>query len=172
MIAFFSLTSKKMVGSDFDSDSEPEPTPRQKPIAVEAATDVDAAVTKAAIPAKRVAVAWKCFDRENVYQRNGIDFIKCNERGCGKEYQFNRLTSSNLNRHVEKTHPYLMSKTKDMLSQATISVATKKMVPAFTQAAFKEYLLSLFVVQDLPFRLLETEEFRDLIQLLNPGNSF
>ena len=51
----------------------------------------------------------------------------------------------------------------------TLSFSEKqKMIPNFSQDSFKHYLTNLFVVQDIPFLLLESTEFKDFIHLLRP----
>ena len=62
------------------------------------------------VETKRVSVAWLCFDREKVYQRHGIDYVKCNQPKCGTEFKLNPTTSTNLSRHVQKKHPHLYHK--------------------------------------------------------------
>jgi len=49
---------------------------------------------------KRVSPAWLCFDREKAYQKNGNDYVKCNQPKCGAEFKLNLTTSINLSRHV------------------------------------------------------------------------
>jgi hypothetical protein len=43
--------------------------------------------------AKRVSVAWLCFDREKKYQKHGIDYVKCNQPRCGTEFKLNPSTA-------------------------------------------------------------------------------
>jgi hypothetical protein len=51
----------------------------------------------------------------------------------------------------------------------TLSLSGKqRIIPSFSQEKFEQYLTNLFVVQDLPFQLLESTEFREYTQLLRP----
>jgi hypothetical protein len=40
--------------------------------------------------------------------------------------------------------------------------------PIYSDKAFEKKLLTLFVAQNLPYRLVEEQEFRDLVEFLNP----
>jgi hypothetical protein len=165
------------------SDSEPEESEtvvvHSQATTVKTATTVKAATTPGEEDVivdapKRVAVAWLCFDKEKKYQKNGLDYVKCNQVRCGLELQLNPLTSSNLSRHVQQKHPTLLpSKNKtgmNALKQTTLSFSNKaNVIPPFSDESFAQYLTNLFVVQDLPFVLLESTEFRDYTQLLRPG---
>ena len=121
---------------------------------------------------RRVSVAWLCFDREKAYQRHGIDYVKCNQPRCNTEFKLNPTTSTNLSRHVQKTHPHLLPQKKtsmNALKQTILSFSKQNIIPPFSDENFQQYLTNLFVVQDLPFLLLESSEFRDLLQLMRPG---
>ena len=122
--------------------------------------------------AKRVSVAWLCFDREKTNRKHGIDYIKCNQPRCGSEFKLNPTTSTNLSRHVQKKHPTLLPQKKagmNLPKQTTLSYSRKlRSIPSFSQENFQQYLTNLFVVQDLPFQLLESTEFRDYSKLLRP----
>ena len=151
------------------SDSEPEELDSQ----VTFDTVLTPNEENVVLETKRVSVAWLCFDREKTYQKNGIDFIKCNQPRCGTEFKLNPTTSTNLSRHVKKKHPTLIPQKKagmNLSKQTTLSFSRKPMIiPAFSQENFEQYLTNLFVVQDLPFLLLESAEFRDLLLLMRPG---
>jgi uncharacterized C2H2 Zn-finger protein len=125
------------------------------------------------VETKRVSVAWLCFDREKAYQRHGIDYVKCNQPRCGTEFKLNSTTSSNLSRHVQKKHPQLLPQKKtsmNAMKQTTLSFSKQNsIIPPFSDENFQQYLTNLFVVQDLPFLLLESSEFRDLLLLMRPG---
>jgi uncharacterized C2H2 Zn-finger protein len=124
------------------------------------------------VETKRVSVAWLCFDREKTYQKHGIDYVKCNQPRCGKEFKLNPTTSTNLSRHVQKMHQTLLPQKKTGINQPkqmTLSLSGKqRIIPSFSQEKFEQYLTNLFVVQDLPFQLLESTEFREYTQLLRP----
>ena len=118
---------------------------------------------------KRVSVAWLCFDKEKVIKKNGLDYRKCNQPNCGVMYQVVEGTATSMSRHVQRRHRHLLQKNNlEKHKQTTISYSGKKtkLMPSFSQDSFNTYLVDLFVVQDLPFLLIESAEFRDLVQLL------
>ena len=118
---------------------------------------------------KRVSVAWLCFDKKKVITKNGLKYLKCNQPNCGATYQVVEGTATSMARHVGLKHKNLLpEKNLKKRKQMTISLSAKKtkLIPSFSQESFNTYLVDLFVVQDLPFILLESAEFRDLIQLL------
>ena len=125
------------------------------------------------VETKRVSVPWLCFNREKTYQKHGIDYIKCNQPRCGAELILNSTTASNLSRHVQKKHPNLLPQKKtgmNDLKQTTLSFSKQNsIIPPFSDENFQQYVTNLFVVQDLPFLLLESAEFRDLLLLMRPG---
>ncbi len=158
------------------SDSEPE----ELEIAVvhsQPTNDTDTlsthGVEEPIMETKRVSVAWLCFDREKAFQRNGIDYVKCNQPRRGTEFKLNPTTSTNLSRHVQKKHPELLPQKKasmNAMKQTNLSFSKQNsIIPPFSDETFQRYLTNLFVVQDLPFLLLESSEFRDLLQLMRPG---
>jgi hypothetical protein len=122
---------------------------------------------------KRVSPAWLCFDREKAYQKNGNDYVKCNQPKCGAEFKLNLTTSINLSRHVTQIHSNLLPQKKGNIKgpkQKTLSLSMKaKLIPPFSEKTFQQYLTDMIVVQDLPFLFLESTEFRDFVSLLRPG---
>jgi uncharacterized C2H2 Zn-finger protein len=81
------------------------------------------------VETKRVSVAWLCFDREKAYQRNGIDYVKCNQPRCGTEFKLNPTTSTNLSRHVQKKNPELLPQKKasmNAMKQTTLSFSKQR----------------------------------------------
>jgi hypothetical protein len=84
----------------------------------------------------------------------------------------NPSTSSNLSRHVQKQHAQLLPKNQTSNNQSrqmTLSLSrNQRLIPSFSQESFQNSLIKLFVVQDLPFLLLESIEFRELVQLMRP----
>ena len=83
------------------SDSEPE----ELETAVASSVPNTVSTTKEedeVLEAKRVSVAWLCFDREKTYQKNGIDYVKCNQPRCGTDFKLNPTTSTNLSRHCQR----------------------------------------------------------------------
>ena len=119
-----------------------------------------------------MSFAWLCFDKEKGYVKHGKNYVKCNQPRCGAEYKLSSSTSRNLSRHVEQKHRTLLPKKKAGINQPkqmTLSLSGKqKIIPNFSQDSFKHYLTNLIVVQDLPFLLLESTEFKDFIHLLRP----
>lgn len=105
-----------------------------------------------------MSVAWLCFDREKAYQRNGFDCVKCNQPRCGPEFKLNPTTSTNLSRHVQKEHLELLPQKKasmNAMKQTTLYFSKQNsIIPPFSDETFQQYLTNLFVVQDLPFLLL------------------
>lgn len=118
---------------------------------------------------RKTAVAWLCFDLDQVYEKNGANYIKCNQLRCGKELKVVKSTSSNLSMHVKKMHGHLLQDKKRKTNQATILFsANQSVLRPFTPALFKEYIVDLFVVQDFSFLTIETPQFIKLIKLLRP----
>jgi ribosomal protein S19 len=117
---------------------------------------------------KRVSVAWLCFDREKKYQKNDIDYVKCNQPRCGAEFKLNPSTAMNLSRHVLQKHANLLPETKankNHSKQMTLSFSRNQtIIPSFSQENFELYLTNLFVVQDLPFQLIFHQNFLQLRQ--------
>ena len=154
------------------SDSEPE----ELETAVASSVPDPVSTTKEedeVLEAKRVSVAWLCFDKDKTYQKHGIDYVKCNQPGCGTEFKLNPTTSTNLSRHVQKTHPTLLPQKKagmNIPKQTTLLSYSRnlRIFPSFSQENFEQYLTNLFIGQDLPFQLLESTEFRDYTNLLRP----
>ena len=122
---------------------------------------------------KKVSIAWLCFDKDKAFQKNGLDYLRCNQPNCGATYRVVKGTATSLARHVKQKHRNMLSEKKlDKHKQMTLSLSKKtKVIPSFSQESFYTYLVDLLVVQDLPFLLLESAEFRDLIQLLRPGTT-
>ena len=78
----------------------------------------------AIVEAKRVSVAWLCFDKQKAYQKHGMNYVKCNQPRCGAEYKLSSSTSKNLSRHVVQKHPSLLPlrKKKAGPKQMTLSL--------------------------------------------------
>lgn len=116
---------------------------------------------------KHSSIVWDYFDKEQAYIKKGLKYLKCNKVGCNAEIQYNPGTTSNLKRHVDKLHQNLSCSNNTDIRQLVMSHNGTKVIPPFSQHHLMDYLIRLFVNQDLPFRLLESEEFRDVVQLLN-----
>ena len=93
-------------------------------------------VTKKVSLTKEVSMAWLCFDRKAVILKNGIEYLKCNQKTCNKEFRLQATSATNLARHVQSSHRFLLAKGFDSKQSSIAKFASTSIEPSFFRITF------------------------------------
>jgi hypothetical protein len=95
-------------------------------------------------------------------------------RRCKEVLTLNKSTTSNLLNHARAKHKKWFEELSNANSDVPLASTSNQMgltesfAKVFDQRDFEKKLLDLFMKQDLPFLLINSREFRSLVQYLNP----
>jgi hypothetical protein len=59
--------------------------------------------------------------------------------------------------------------TKEKYKQQTLKLQKSKVMPVYSEQKLKEFLVRLFVVEDISFLTVESVAFRELLHFMRPG---
>ena len=120
---------------------------------------------------RRSSSVWTFFKEHLV---NGKRLVAC--KRCHVTLTYNPKTTSNMREHLKKKHPTEFYKeenrkngngtTEVIAPEPTQQTLEETMKETFSQENFEDALVRLFVLEDLPFSLIESKAFVDMVQLL------